>query len=624
VDPIPSPERESLILLLAPAGRDAKLVDELFHGARLQSQVCLTVEELCRDIERGAGAVFVAEEALDSLAIESLAAVLNKQGSWSDLPVVVLTVAGEPTEAAQERLTRLQSLGDLTLLERPLRTDTIVSAARAALRARAKQYQVRRRDAELQLVTDNVPVLISYIDRDQVYRRVNHTYFEWFGVRPEQVVGSTIQSTVGEPHYTQAQPYITRVLQGERVHFESQLRDKRRELRDVSVSYAPDSSSDGSVRGFVALVQDITDRKKAERALMESERQFRSLADTFPNLAWMAYADGHVFWYNQRWYDYTGSAPETLEGWGWRSVLDPEELPKVMERWNDSIRTGDLFEMVFPLRGANSMFRLFLTRIVPLRDSSGAVTRWFGTSTDIDEQKRAEEALRQANRDLEEFAYVATHDLQEPLRMVNIYSQLLLKRVGADPGSQLREYADYVRTGVKRMETLIRDLLDYSRITHGVGPPLPFRADLEAALRQALASVEARVRENQAEVTSAPLPAVAGDEAQLAHVFQNLLSNALKYRKPGETPRIHICAERQDAHWVVSVQDNGIGFDQDQAERIFGLFKRLHRHEEYPGTGLGLAICKHIVERHRGRVWAHSQAGVGSTFFVSLPVAPHE
>ena len=377
------------------------------------------------------------------------------------------------------------------------------------------------------------------------------------------------------------------------------------------------------MRGFVALVQDITERKKAERALSESERQFRTLADTIPNLAWMAYADGHTFWYNRRWYDYTGSTPEAVMGWGWQSVHDPELLPKVLQRWRYCIQTGELFEMVYPLRSANGTFRPFLTRVVAIRDSAGTVARWFGTNTDIDEQKQVEEALRRANRDLEEVAYVASHDLQEPLRMVNVYSQLLLKRL-APVDAGLEEYAEYVRKGVKRMETLIGDLLNYSRATHAAEESAACRANLEIALRQAMISVDACVRENQAEVTSDPLPAVAADEGQLAHVFQNLLSNALKYRKPAEPPRINIGAERQDGHWLVKVRDNGIGFDQDQAERIFGLFKRLHRDEEYPGTGVGLAICKHIVERYRGRIWAESEAGVGSTFYLTLPAAPNE
>jgi light-regulated signal transduction histidine kinase (bacteriophytochrome) len=260
--------------------------------------------------------------------------------------------------------------------------------------------------------------------------------------------------------------------------------------------------------------------------------------------------------------------------------------------------------------------------VAPVRDSAGTVVRWFGTSTDIDEQKQTEEALRRANSELEEFAYVASHDLQEPLRMVNIYSQMLLKRVepGLDP--KLQEYAEYVRSGVKRMEGLIHDLLTYSRVTNAEDEDATGSANLEVVLQQAITAVETRVKENHAEISAAPLPVVAADEGQLIHVFQNLLSNAIKYRRREETPRIRVEAERNDGHWVVSVRDNGIGFDQAQAERIFGLFKRLHRNHDYPGTGVGLAICKHIVERYRGRIWAESREGAGSTFFVSLPAVP--
>jgi light-regulated signal transduction histidine kinase (bacteriophytochrome) len=299
-------------------------------------------------------------------------------------------------------------------------------------------------------------------------------------------------------------------------------------------------------------------------------------------------------------------------------VHDPEHLPKVLERWKESIATGAPFEMVFPLRRADGVFRLFLTRVAPVRDSAGTVVRWFGTSTDIDEQKQIEEALRRANGELEEFAYVASHDLQEPLRMVHIYSQMLLRRMEPLADSKMQEYAEYVRNGVKRMEGLIHDLLTYSRVTHAEGPEVAGRADLEAVLQNAMVAVETRIRENHAQIEATPLPTVAGDEGQLTHVFQNLLSNAIKYRKREETPHIHIGAERRDGHWVVSVRDNGIGFDQAHAERIFGLFKRLHRNQDYPGTGVGLAICKHIVERYRGQIWAESAPGDGSTFFVSL------
>lgn len=621
--PTSSLEREELVLLFAPVGRDAQLLHDVLDRAQLISKICSSLNELCSEMELGAGAVFVTEEALPHDAVEKLAAIVEHQPIWSDLPIIVLTIGGEPNRANRNRLVELGPLGDITLLDRPLRSDTIVSAARTALRARARQYEVRRRDAELQLVTNNVPVLISYVDREQVFRRVNQTFQDWFGVSPGEVVGQSIQSVMGDPYFTNAQMYISRAIFGERVTFESQLWDRNRLLRDVNVSYAPDFAADGTVRGFVALVQDITGLKKVERALSESEEQFRTLADSIPHLAWVANADGHVFWYNQRWYEYTGTRPEAVEGWGWQSVHDPEVLPKVLERWKDSLASGRAFEMVFPLRGADGAYRLFLTRVVPVRDRWGAVARWFGTHTDIDEQKRTEEALRRANRDLEEFAYVASHDLQEPLRMVNAYSQLLLRRLGPLSDPQLKQYSDYVTSGVKRMEALIGDLLTYSRVTHVEREAVAARANLETVLQQALIAVEARVRENHAEITSDPLPVVAADEGQMVHVFQNLLSNALKYRKREVGPRIDIGAEKNDGHWVIHIRDNGIGFEQDQAVRIFGLFKRLHRHEEYPGTGLGLAICQHIVERYRGRIWAQSQPGEGSTFFISLPAAPH-
>jgi len=916
MSPSPSLERDSLILIHAPVGRDGQLLHDLFHRAKLQSIVCSSIDQLCREIELGVGALFIAEEALQSHAVERLSEVLQKQSAWSDLPLVVLTVGGEPTVASRERLSSLEPLGDLTLLERPLRSDTIVSAAHTAVRARLKQYEIRRRDAELQLVTDNVPVLISYIDAEQVYRRVNRTYFEWFGQPPEAIVGRTIEAVGGEPHYSNAQPYIARVLAGERVSFESQIWDKDRQPRYVSVSYAPDVAPTGAVRGFVALVQDITERKWSERRnaflvqlddatrpltdpaaitqsaarllgewldvnrcayadveededtfnltgdynrgvpsivgrykfaqfgeeclrlmragqpyvvedseidsrvtdvresyrstlirsvicvslqkqgrfvaamavhqvtprrwqpdeielvqqvanrcwesierarvvreLQSSEQQFRTLANTIPNLAWMAYPDGHIFWYNQRWYSYTGSTAEAMAGWGWQSVHHPEVLPKVMERWNRSLESGEPFEMVFPLKGVEGVFREFLTRVEPVRDARGAVLRWFGTNTDIAAQKRAENALREgqqqlrialetaklgswsldleanslecspqcyenfgltegdaftyqillemihpddrprmqqavedairdradynaeyriirpdgitgwivasgralytengepyrmvgvtldiserkraeeelrrsndeltkANKYLEEFAYVASHDLQEPLRMVNSYSQLLVKRLGPQESADLQKYVNYIRTGVRRMEDLIRDLLTYSRTAYADEDTPAHAADLNSALKQALDLVDSRMHDSQAVVTAESLPIVAGDEGQLSHVFQNLLSNALKYRNPNAPPRIHIGAQRRNSHWVISVSDNGIGFEQDQAERIFGLFKRLHRDDEYPGTGLGLAICKRIVERYHGRMWAESKEGVGSTFFFSLP-----
>ena len=257
--------------------------------------------------------------------------------------------------------------------------------------------------------------------------------------------------------------------------------------------------------------------------------------------------------------------------------------------------------------------------------ADGTVERIFGVFSDITERKQAEEAqrrsheeLQRVNRELEEFAYVASHDLQEPLRMVNIYTQLILKRLAGND-TTLDEYADFVRGGVPRMEELIRDLLTYSRTVQREELPVG-TADLSASFHETVTVLQNRIEESGATITAPPLPTVRGDTKQMAHVFQNLLSNALKYRQPDTVPQIEMAAERDDAQWIVSVRDNGIGFEPQYAERIFGLFKRLHK-DEYPGTGIGLAICQRIIERSGGRLWAEGRPGQGATFFFALPSA---
>jgi two-component system sensor histidine kinase/response regulator len=225
--------------------------------------------------------------------------------------------------------------------------------------------------------------------------------------------------------------------------------------------------------------------------------------------------------------------------------------------------------------------------------------------------------LRRSNEDLQQFAFMASHDLQEPLRMVNTYTQLLVRRFGHLAAPEVPEYARFINEGVQQMDTLIQNVLSYSRAIHSDDEGQK-TADLGRSFKQALSLLDDKVQESNATITCEELPVLRGNEQQLAQVFQNLLSNALKYRKDSEPVRVHVSARRDGSNWITSVRDNGIGFDQKYAEQIFGLFKRLHR-AEYSGTGLGLAICKRIVDWHGGRIYAESKPGVGSTFSFSLP-----
>ena len=231
--------------------------------------------------------------------------------------------------------------------------------------------------------------------------------------------------------------------------------------------------------------------------------------------------------------------------------------------------------------------------------------------------QEANAELTATNRELEEFAYAASHDLQEPLRMVNIYTQVIIGQTAGVLDSETRKCAAFVQRGVKRMETLLHDLLRFSRVVHSESPCATDQC-LDDAFRESLAILRTRIEECGAAITNRGLPRVLCDRAQFSQVFENLLSNALKYRKAGQRPRVVVFSERQGSCWMIGVKDDGIGFEQKYADKIFGLFKRLHR-DEYPGTGIGLAICKRIVERQGGKIWVESEPDGGSTFYFTVP-----
>jgi len=237
---------------------------------------------------------------------------------------------------------------------------------------------------------------------------------------------------------------------------------------------------------------------------------------------------------------------------------------------------------------------------------------------DIRPRKQAETELRRSNEELERFAYVASHDLQEPLRTVSSYVQLLSRRYRDRLDADALEFIDFAVDGTRRMQLLIADLLLFSRVGTRGAPLVP--TDMQAALAGTLASLRAAIDESHATVTADPLPTVVADAGQLAQLLTNLIANALKFRGT-EPPRAHVSAARTGRTWTISVQDNGIGIAPEYFERIFVIFQRLHSREEYAGTGVGLAICKKIVERHGGRIWVDSTPGQGARFSFTLPAA---
>jgi PAS domain S-box-containing protein len=252
----------------------------------------------------------------------------------------------------------------------------------------------------------------------------------------------------------------------------------------------------------------------------------------------------------------------------------------------------------------------------PVFDASGNFKGYRGVGSDITARKQAEEELRRSNAELEQFAYVASHDLQEPLRMVSSYTQLLGRRYGDKLQGDAQEFMHYVVDGAARMKQLIEDLLAYSRVGTKSRDFKPL--ELDKALSRALANLKAAIDESGAAVTHDPLPTLPADPAQLAQVFQNLIGNALKFRSQA-APKVHVAVQDRGEAYEIAVRDNGIGIEPQYFERIFMVFQRLHNKGEYPGTGIGLAIVKKVVERHGGAVRVESTPGEGSAFSFTLP-----
>jgi PAS domain S-box-containing protein len=364
------------------------------------------------------------------------------------------------------------------------------------------------------------------------------------------------------------------------------------------------------------LMQALGDREAALHEVESERHRFEFLAESVPQKIFTARPSGYTDYLNRQWADFTGLPAETLLGTGWAQFIHPDDLDATVQLWKQSVETGQPFLFEHRFRSAAGKYCWHLTRIHPMRDAGGHISMWIGASTDIHDQKEKEQALRRANDDLQQFAYSASHDLQEPIRNVAVYSEIVMRRYRDKLDSEGRMFLSFLQEGGRRLATLVDDLLAYTRASMVELKVAP--VDSAAVLEDSLVSLAEAVRESHAQITHDPLPRILMGEAHLQQVFQNLIGNALKYRN-SEPVRIHVSASARGSMWHFSVQDNGIGIDPQYKEKIFGVFKRLHHDQKYAGTGIGLAICQRVVERYGGRIWVESQPGQGSTFFFSVP-----
>lgn len=361
--------------------------------------------------------------------------------------------------------------------------------------------------------------------------------------------------------------------------------------------------------------QRIAESELLELALRQSEELFRILFYSSPIGIYIV-QNGRFRLVNHQLTRISKYNEDELVGMLPLGFVFPEDVPAVRENAVKMLKGERSSAYDFRIVTKSAEIKWVMETVAPIFYEQKRAT--LGNLIDVTERKQAEEKLKQitaeaqrSNTELEQFAYVISHDLQEPLRMVSSYTQLLAKRYQGKLDADADEFIAYAVDGAKRMQTLLYDLLEYSRVgTRGK----PFSlADSKDIVEQAMANLKIAIEESGAVVTYDTLPTVMADEGQLVRLFQNLIANAIKFRRQ-EPTRVHISAKRRYNVAIFSVRDNGIGIDPQHFQSIFEIFRRLHTRDEYPGTGMGLAICKKIVERHGGRISVQSQPGVGSTF----------
>jgi hypothetical protein len=445
-------------------------------------------------------------------------------------------------------------------------------------------------------------------------------------------------------------------LSGGSLKYEARIIWPDKSIRWVNTYGKIFSDQDRNIIRMYGIVQDITTQKIALEELKENESKFRLLANAMPQLIWTTDKNGNLNYFNQAVYDFSGLSFEELKNRGWLAIVHPDELKENIRRWFKSVETGNEFLYEHRFRNATGEYQWQLSRAIPQKDNQGNIQMWIGTSTNIQEQKHFMQELErkvfertqslnfanlslkqtvieleQSNAELASFNYIASHDLQEPLRKIIAFSKRIEEVDQETLSFASKDYFNRIIGAAYRMQNLIDAFLSYSQTSNSLANFEP--TDFNQVLLEVKNEFMDLMEQKNIVLTHMELPVLMAIPFQINQLFTNLIGNAIKYTRDVAGPKIDLSSEKISGsdlpleggdsnifYWRINVRDNGIGFDQIYEKQIFELFQRLHSRQEYAGTGIGLAICKKIMRNHKGFITAEGQTGAGAVFSMYFPV----
>ncbi|WPU63868.1 PAS domain-containing sensor histidine kinase [Peredibacter starrii] len=486
-------------------------------------------------------------------------------------------------------------------------------------RVEERTEELTRTSEQLEFIADSIPIHLNQYDSSERFIFVNKATQDWWGMPAKDFIGKTLREVIGDEKYADFRPFVERVFKGENVIQETFFKNKQGRFFYFINEFIPHFDSQGKVDSFINIGMDMTEQVVAREKLIESEKRFRELADSMPQIVWTANPDGYVDYYNQRWYDFTGLPPGSAGNDLWNQVIHPEDKESLFSEWDKALKSGIVYELEFRIKkAATNEYQWFLSRAVPVKDNKGIIIKWYGTNTNIHEQKQIVRSL-EIERDLRErFVSALTHDLRTPLTAARMAAQLLARKLSQDPDFQ--KFAIRVTDNIDRADSMIRDLLDANLVKAGEKLPVKISSsNLDRIVSNALEELSTLHGDRFIYNKQGSFDGF-WDPGAMRRITENLINNAIKYGSSGSPITINL-TEAHD-RVILSVHNKGSYIPPEVQSGLFEQFKRAEEAKkgEQRGWGIGLSLVKGLVEAHHGLIKVESDPQSGTTFIVELPL----